>query len=137
MSIEDPLVTDARDVTTPGVPPAGRDLPAGRASRLRATASYLSRRPGLTLAIVWIVLVVLAAFHPSLIAPDSPLLPREDVILAPHALGWTESFARSGSRSVIDAVLAVARGERPEHVVNPEALPAALREGQVDADSVR
>ena len=79
----------------------------------------------------------LDVFEQEPIAPDSPLLPREDVILAPHALGWTESFARSGSRSVIDAVLAVARGERPEHVVNPEALPAALREGQVDADSVR
>ncbi len=72
----------------------------------------------------------LDVFEQEPVAPDSPLLQREDVIVAPHALGWTESFARAGSRSVIDAVLAVARGERPEHVVNPDALPAALREDE-------
>jgi peptide/nickel transport system permease protein len=96
MSIEDPLVTDARDVTTPGVSPAGRDLPAGRASRLRATASYLSRRPGLTLAIVWIVLVVLAAFHPSLIAPDSPLAVSINIRTAPspHHIFGTDEIGR-------------------------------------------
>jgi phosphoglycerate dehydrogenase-like enzyme len=44
------------------------------------------------------------------------------VILAPHALGWTDEcfhdMAATGLQSIVDFSL----GRRPVHVVNPEAL---------------
>lgn len=53
---------------------------------------------------------------------DDPLLKLDNVILAPHALCWTDQcFAGNGAADV-KAVLAVMQGEAPHGVVNREVL---------------
>jgi peptide/nickel transport system permease protein len=76
--------------------PEDRDLRDPRVSRVRYALSYLVRRPGLVLAIVWIAVVVLAAFLPGLIAPDSPLGVTIDIKVAPswHHLFGTDEIGR-------------------------------------------
>lgn len=57
--------------------------------------------------------------------PDDPLLKLDNVILAPHALCWTDQcFAGNGAADVA-AVLAVMRGEVPRGVVNRAVLDLA------------
>src|SRR5437762_4125252 len=54
--------------------------------------------------------------------PDDPILKLDNVILAPHALCWTDQcFAGNGAADV-KAVLEVQRGCEPRGVVNREAL---------------
>jgi phosphoglycerate dehydrogenase-like enzyme len=64
----------------------------------------------------------LDVFEQEPVDPADPLLKLDNVILAPHALCWTdECFFGNGSsacRSIVD----VAQGRLPRHVVNPEAL---------------
>ena len=56
------------------------------------------------------------------VPPDDPLLSLENVILAPHAVAWTKEIARDNSLCACRNVLAVSRGEVPQHVVNREAI---------------
>ena len=44
----------------------------------------------------------------------------ENVILAPHALGWTDDLYRGLGVGVCENILAVFRGEVPSNAVNPE-----------------
>lgn len=44
------------------------------------------------------------------------------VVLAPHALCWTEDFTRDVTASVRESLIAVAKGRRPQHVLNPEVF---------------
>jgi phosphoglycerate dehydrogenase-like enzyme len=63
------------------------------------------------------------------LATDSPLLGLGDrVILTPHAVAFTRAAFRALGLSACRAVLALARGEAPEHPVNREAL--ASRAGE-------
>ena len=56
------------------------------------------------------------------VAPDDPILGLDNVILAPHAVCWTdECFALNG-RSAVTSLLDVARGVIPKNVVNRDAL---------------
>jgi D-3-phosphoglycerate dehydrogenase len=52
--------------------------------------------------------------------PANPLLAMENLVLTPHALGWTDEcfhdIASTGLRSIVDFSL----GRRPVHVVNPQ-----------------
>lgn len=50
--------------------------------------------------------------------PDNPLFALDNVIVAPHALAWTEESAMGIGSSVIDAILDVRAGRVPEYVVN-------------------
>jgi phosphoglycerate dehydrogenase-like enzyme len=70
----------------------------------------------------------LDVFDPEPIDPTHPLLALPNVIATPHAMGWTEDGSRTGGRSASGAVLAVASGRVPEHLVNPDVLerPAFL-----------
>jgi phosphoglycerate dehydrogenase-like enzyme len=64
----------------------------------------------------------LDVFEEEPLPADDPLRELENVILSPHAIALTdESYAGCG-RSACEAVLAVARGEAPRHLANPEAL---------------
>jgi phosphoglycerate dehydrogenase-like enzyme len=64
----------------------------------------------------------LDVFDEEPLAPDDPLRHLDNVILSPHSVALTdEAFAGNG-RSACEAVLALARGEIPRHVANPEAL---------------
>jgi D-3-phosphoglycerate dehydrogenase len=64
----------------------------------------------------------LDVFEHEPLAPDDPLRSLDNVILAPHAVALTDEIFRDGALSVVRSVLAVAAGERPEFVLNPEAL---------------
>ncbi|MCC6293632.1 MAG: dehydrogenase [Bryobacterales bacterium] len=53
---------------------------------------------------------------------DDPLFRMDNVIVAPHALAWTNELMTDNGSEACDAVLAVCRGEVPEGLVNPEVL---------------
>lgn len=53
--------------------------------------------------------------------PDSPLAGMENVILSPHVSGLTEEALHGMSLSAADQILQALRGERPPHIVNPQA----------------
>lgn len=53
-------------------------------------------------------------------APDNPLLQMENVLLAPHAVCWTDECFQAIGETALRSVLAVLRGERPAGMVNPE-----------------
>ena len=56
--------------------------------------------------------------HP--IAPDSPLLSLDNVVLTPHLGGATEETVQRHSRMMADDILRFLDGQRPNHLVNPE-----------------
>jgi len=53
---------------------------------------------------------------------DDPLLAMDNVILAPHALAWTEELMRDIIVEACGNMLAMARGEPPAGMVNREVL---------------
>lgn len=54
--------------------------------------------------------------------PDAPVLRFDNVILAPHALSWTDqAFAAIGA-CCMATMRAIARGEAPGHIVNSDVL---------------
>ena len=68
--------------------------------------------------------------------PDSAdkLLRLDNVILAPHALGWTDQCFAGIGASAVRSVLDVAEGRVPSGLVNKAVLAAARwREGRADA----
>lgn len=54
--------------------------------------------------------------------PDDPLLGLDNVVLAPHALAWTEELIRDVGGEACANILAVARGEAPPGLLNREVL---------------
>ncbi|OCI32054.1 ABC transporter permease [Oerskovia enterophila] len=84
---------DAVDGTTPGLRrPSTADLPPGRVrglASLVAGLGFVVRRPGLLAAVVWIVVVLVAAFAPTLLAHSDPLtgVPA-DKLQPPSAEHW-------------------------------------------------
>lgn len=70
----------------------------------------------------WIAGAALDVFDPEPPAPDDPLLALDNVLLSPHAVAWTDELALGNGSSAVQAVLDVAAGRRPQHVVNVEAL---------------
>lgn len=64
----------------------------------------------------------LDVFDPEPISPDDELIGMESVILSPHSLPHTEEFTRDASSSAIAAILAIAHGEVPQYLLNPEVL---------------
>jgi len=66
----------------------------------------------------------LDVFDPEPVRPDNPLLELDNVLLAPHAVGFTDELLRLSGRSVSRAALAVRGGRMPEFPVNPEAARA-------------
>jgi D-3-phosphoglycerate dehydrogenase len=64
----------------------------------------------------------LDVFDPEPISPDDPLLKLDNVILAPHAICWTDECFGNNGRSACRSLLDVAGGKSPAHVVNREVL---------------
>ncbi|HEU5430343.1 MAG TPA: NAD(P)-dependent oxidoreductase, partial [Thermomicrobiales bacterium] len=56
------------------------------------------------------------------IDPADPLLALDNVIVTPHALGWTDEWAYLSGVSACRAMLDVAAGRVPPNVVNPAAI---------------
>lgn len=67
----------------------------------------------------------LDVFEPEPLLPDDELLTLDNVVLSPHSLCWTEDFTRDVAASAIGSILAVAAGERPANVLNPEVFATA------------
>jgi phosphoglycerate dehydrogenase-like enzyme len=56
---------------------------------------------------------------------DDPLLAMENVIVTPHALGWTEEVMHDNGMEACGSVLSLARGELPGGIVNREVVERA------------
>jgi phosphoglycerate dehydrogenase-like enzyme len=70
-------------------------------------------------AIAGAALDVFAVEPPS---PRDPLLQLDNVLLAPHAIAWTDELALGNGGSALQAVLDVAAGGVPAYPVDPRAL---------------
>ena len=70
----------------------------------------------------WLSAVGLDVFAAEPLAPDSALLSDPRVICTPHSVGLTESWNRNVFGSLARDIRRALAGERPEHLVNPEAL---------------
>jgi phosphoglycerate dehydrogenase-like enzyme len=70
----------------------------------------------------WIAGAGIDVFEKEPPGEDHPLYALDNVILAPHALAWTEEIARDNTIEACDNILAVARGEEPHGAVNREVL---------------
>jgi phosphoglycerate dehydrogenase-like enzyme len=64
----------------------------------------------------------LDVFEQEPIDPDDPLLKLDNVIVAPHALCWTDELFRGNGRSACAGIVEAARGREPPNVVNREVL---------------
>jgi D-3-phosphoglycerate dehydrogenase len=63
----------------------------------------------------------LDVFEKEPIEPDDSLLELDNVILAPHALCWTDECFRGNGQSACRSILEVAQGRVPRYSVNPSA----------------
>ena len=64
----------------------------------------------------------LDVFEQEPIEPGHPLLALDNVLLSPHAIGYTQAAFRGLGDDACASVIAVARGDVPDHVVNRDAL---------------
>ena len=67
----------------------------------------------------------LDVFEQEPVDPADPLLKLDNVVLAPHALCWTDECFLGNGRSACQSMIDVAAGRVPEHVVNRAALEHA------------
>jgi phosphoglycerate dehydrogenase-like enzyme len=64
----------------------------------------------------------LDVFEQEPIDPNDPLLALDNVILAPHALSWTDECFAGIGRAAVTSILDVAAGRVPKNVVNREVI---------------
>ncbi len=64
------------------------------------------------------------------IAPNSPLLTMDNVILTPHAGWYSDQSVIELKRKAAEAAVAVLRGQRPYSVVNPEVYKGGKLRGE-------
>lgn len=67
----------------------------------------------------------LDVFETEPIASDDPLLKLDNVIVAPHAICWTDEMFRGIGRSACQSILDVAEGRVPKDIVNRNVLERA------------
>jgi len=68
----------------------------------------------------WIQGAGIDVFEQEPTPPDNPLLKMDNVIVTPHALGWTDEFFMSMWDEVLRQISQIIRGEAPENLVNRE-----------------
>jgi glyoxylate reductase len=68
----------------------------------------------------WIAAAGLDVYEKEPISPKSPLLRLQNVVLAPHIASATRESRSKMSEIAAANLLALLRGERPPHLVNPE-----------------
>ena len=64
----------------------------------------------------------LDVFEQEPVDPGDPILTLDNVIVAPHAICWTDECFLGNGRSACESILDVAAGRVPKHVVNRAAL---------------
>jgi phosphoglycerate dehydrogenase-like enzyme len=64
----------------------------------------------------------LDVFEQEPIDPNDPLLVLDNVILAPHALCWTDECFANNGKSAIASILEIAAGRVPQNVVNHHVI---------------
>jgi len=67
----------------------------------------------------------LDVFEQEPIAADDPLLQLDNLVVAPHAIGWTDELFRGIGQAACRSILDVAAGRTPVDVVNREVLSQA------------
>lgn len=68
----------------------------------------------------------LDVFDPEPPLPDNPLLRRHNVVVTPHIASFTDLGVQRMSEGITDQILQVLRGERPDHLLNPEVWPGRV-----------
>ncbi len=68
----------------------------------------------------------LDVFDQEPVDPDDPILTLDNVIVAPHGLGWTDELIRLSGESALGGILDVAAGRVPPHIVNREVVDSPL-----------
>ena len=106
-------------------------LDARRLERMRPSAFLINvarggvvDQPALTEALRErrIAGAALDVFEQEPIAASDPLLELDNVIVAPHAICWTDELFRGNGRSACQSILDVAAGQTPRYVVNRDVL---------------
>jgi phosphoglycerate dehydrogenase-like enzyme len=64
----------------------------------------------------------LDVFEQEPVDPNNPILKLDNVIVAPHALCWTDECALGNGTSVLSSILDVRQGKVPQHIVNREVI---------------
>lgn len=64
----------------------------------------------------------LDVFEQEPVDPNDPILTLDNVIVAPHAICWTDECFLGNGRSACESILDVAAGRAPRYVVNREVL---------------
>jgi phosphoglycerate dehydrogenase-like enzyme len=63
----------------------------------------------------------LDVFETEPVDPDDPILALDNVLIAPHAICWTDECFLGNGRSACESILEVAAGSLPRYVVNRDA----------------
>ncbi|MCA9876634.1 MAG: hypothetical protein KC442_02595, partial [Thermomicrobiales bacterium] len=61
----------------------------------------------------------------------------ENVIVSPHGLCWTDECERIMGEKVLESIMAVANGEIPQTLVNPEAANHPQQQARLAALKAR
>src|SRR3546814_17114444 len=69
--------------------------------------------------------------------PADPILKLDNVILAPHALCWTDQCFAGNGAADIRAVLDVMQGEEPRGVVNRAVLSSSVWKSRLERNRQR
>jgi phosphoglycerate dehydrogenase-like enzyme len=64
----------------------------------------------------------LDVFEQEPVDPNNPILTLDNVIVAPHALCWTDECARGNGAGVLQGILDVRQGKVPQNIVNREVV---------------
>jgi phosphoglycerate dehydrogenase-like enzyme len=70
----------------------------------------------------WIAGAALDVFEEEPLPADDPLLELDNVVLTPHFLPATRQAGRATAISIAEGIMRVAKGQIPDHVLNPAVL---------------
>ncbi len=116
-------------------------LNAERLALMKPTAYLINvaRGPIIDQAALTVVLrerriagAALDVFEQEPIDPCDPLLALDNVIVAPHAICWTDELFHQNGRAACRSILDVAAGRIPQHVVNPAVLEQPVMQAKLN-----
>lgn len=81
----------------------------------------------------WIAGAGLDVFEQEPLPLNDPLTQLNNVILSPHAIGWTDALVRGNGVGACENILSILRGEIPKHTVNSEVVERASFQAKLHA----